>query len=145
MQSGVVVRRATLDDVKGIVDVYCSSVSKWYRFLNGVRVEASYDELSVTDKWAHGGPWMSVEMRAIHLNYVLTSKQYPLVAVLDGRVVGELELYISFENSVLERHGWIDVLKAHRECRRQGVGWKLVEKSERDRGRGELRYTSCMA
>jgi len=129
MQSGVVVRRATLDDVKGIVEVHCSGVSKWYRFLNGVRVEAEYDELSVADKWAHGGPWMSVETCAVHLNYVLTSKQYPLVAVLGGRVVGELELYIGFENSVLGKHGWIDVLEVHREYRGRGVGRKLVEKA----------------
>jgi len=33
----------------------------------------------------------------VHINYLLTHGQYPLVAELNGRVVGELELYVGEE------------------------------------------------
>ena len=86
------VRKASLDDVKGIVDVNCSSVDKWFKYVNGKEVEAKYEELSIEERFSHGGPWMSIETWSIHLNYILTSKQYPLVAMVNGKVVGELEL-----------------------------------------------------
>lgn len=60
-------------------------------------MEASYEELSVEERWSHGGPWMSIETCSIHLNYLLTNNQYPLVAEINGRIVGELELYIGEE------------------------------------------------
>ncbi|MET1159808.1 MAG: GNAT family N-acetyltransferase [Thermoprotei archaeon] len=127
--SDLVIRKASLDDVKGIVDVHCSIVDKWYKFTNGKRVEASYEELSVVERWDHGGPWMSIESCAIHLNYVLVNNQYPLVAVLDNRIVGELELYIGYEKGVLGRHGYIDILVVHRSYQGRGIGRKLVEKA----------------
>jgi len=41
------VRVADIDDVKGIVEVYCSSVEKWYKNVEGRQVEARYENLSV--------------------------------------------------------------------------------------------------
>ena len=126
----VEIRLASLDDVKGIVEVYCSDVDKWYRFINGKKVEARYEDLSVIDKFSHGGPWMSIETCSIHLNYVLTSNQYPLVALLNDRVVGDLELYIGEESSLLGKTGFIDVLQVHRDYRKKGIGKALVKKAK---------------
>lgn len=92
-------------------------------------VEASYEELSVEERFEHRGPWMSVETCAIHLNYLLVSGQCPLVAELEGRIVGELELYVGEETGVLGRTGFIDVLVVHRDYRRRGVGRALVERA----------------
>ena len=122
----VEVRVASLDDVGGIVDVYCSGVDRWFRWIGGGRVEANYGDLGVVDRWSHGGPWMSVETCAVHLNFLLTSDQYPLVAVLDGRVVGELELYVGEERGCLGKTAFIDVLEVHRDFRRMGVRRALV-------------------
>ncbi len=115
----VEVRVASLDDVRGIVDVYCSGVDRWFRWFGGGRVEADYGDLGVVDRWSHGGSWMGVETCAVHLNFLLTSDQYPLVAVLDGRVVGE-------ERGCLGKTAFIDVLEVHRDFRRMGVRRALV-------------------
>ncbi len=131
------IRVATLDDVRGIVEVYCSSIDRWTRRVDGKELEARYEDLSLAERWAHGGPWMSIETCAIHLNYLLISDQYPLVAVIDSKVMGELELYIGYENSMLGFHGFIDVLEVHRDYRGRGIGRKLVEEAiEISRKRG---------
>ncbi|OYT39357.1 MAG: GNAT family N-acetyltransferase [Desulfurococcales archaeon ex4484_58] len=129
MYGEVLIRKASLEDVWGIVDVYCSGVEKWYRLVGGRKVESSYEELSIVERWSHGGPWMSVESCAVHLNYVLVNDQYPLVAVVDDKIVGELELYIGYGDELLGRHGYIDVLEVHRSYRRRGIGRALVEKA----------------
>ncbi|RLG84639.1 MAG: GNAT family N-acetyltransferase [Thermoprotei archaeon] len=125
----VEIRLASLDDVKGIVEVYCSDVDKWYKFINGRKIEARYEDLSIIDKSSHGGPWMSIETCSIHLNYVLISNQYPLVALLNDRVVGELELYIGYEQGLLGKTGFIDVLQVHKDYRGQGIGRSLIMKA----------------
>jgi len=89
------VRKAKLDDVGGIVDVHCSGVRTWYRIANGEKIE--YKDLNIIERWSFGSPWMSVETCAIHLNYMLMNYQYPLVAILDNNIVGELELFIGEE------------------------------------------------
>ena len=127
--SDISVRLAALDDVKGIVNVHCSSIARWVRRINGGEVEVGYEDLSVVERWAHGGPWMSIETCAIHLNYLLTWNQYPLVALIGSRVVGELELYIGYEEGLLGNHGFIDVLEVHKDFRGRGIGRRLVEEA----------------
>ncbi len=137
MPEKILVRKASLEDVKGIVEVYCSGVEKWFKQVKGQKVETRYEDLSIAERWSHGGPWMSIETCAIHLNYVLSSGQYPLVAIMDDKIVGELELYIGYEKGLLGRHGFIDVLEVHHNYRRRGVGRALVEKAveiARERG-----------
>ena len=125
------VRLATLDDVRGIVDVHCSDVKRWYKRVGGRRAEARYEDLSVEERFEHGGPWMSVETCAVHLNYVLVSGQHPLVAELEGKIIGELELYVGEECGRLGKTAFIDVLEVHRDYRRRGVGRALVEGARR--------------
>jgi len=125
----LIVRLASLNDAKEITEVHCSDVTEWFRYEAGRRVKAGYGELSVEERFLHGGPWMSVETCAVHLNYVLSSGQYPLVAVLDGRVVGELELYVGGERGLLDEAGFIDVLVVHSQYRRRGVGRALVREA----------------
>ena len=115
-----------LNDVQDIVKVYCSSVSKW---VSRRGKEAEYENLTVDKRWSHGGPWMSVETCAVHINYLLTHGQYPLVAELNGRVVGELELYVGEERGVLGRTAFIDVLEVHRDFRGVGVGRSLINRA----------------
>lgn len=125
------IRPATLDDVAGITEVHCSDIDRWFKWEDGERVEARYEELSVEERFEHGGPWMSVETCAVHLNYVLTSGQYPLVAELDGKIVGELELYIGDERSVLGKTAFIDILFIHKNYRRKGIGRALIDKARK--------------
>jgi len=129
LRINVRVRKATLDDIGGIVNVHCSDVEKWFKIVNEKNVKAKYEELSVAERWAHGGPWMSIETCSILLNNILTHNQYSLVACYNGIIVGELELYIAEENSVLGKTAYIDVLVVHRKFRRKGIGKLLVEEA----------------
>ena len=131
MKSSVKIRLASLDDVKDIVDIYCSNVDHWVKHINGKEVEVRYDDLSVVERWAHGGPWMSIETCAIHLNYLLLWNQYPIIAIVDNRAVGELELYIGYEENILGYHGFIDVLEVHKDYQGRGIGRRLVEEAIR--------------
>ena len=47
MNNRVDIMLATLDDVRGIVDIYCSSVERWIRYVNGKEVEVDYEDLIV--------------------------------------------------------------------------------------------------
>ena len=123
----VEIRLASLDDVKDIVEIHCSDVDKWYKWVNGRKIEDRYENLSVKDKWSQGGPWMSIETCSIHLNYLLINGQYPLVALINDKVVGELELYIGFERELKIAH--IDILWIHKKYRRKGIGKSLVYKA----------------
>jgi len=125
------IRRAELDDIDEIVEVYCSGVSEWFRTVGGRRVKATYKDLSVWERFLHGGPWMSIETLSVHINYLLVYGQYPLVAIADGRIVGELELYIGVEKGSVGMHGFIDVLEVHASYRRRGIGRALVNEAYR--------------
>ncbi len=131
------IRVASLDDVRGIVEVHCSGVGEWVKRVDGREVEARYEDLSVEERFSHGGPWMSVETCAIHINNLLINEQYPLVAELDGRIVGELELYVG-EDRVLGRCGFIDVLEVHRDYRRAGDRESTGQQGHRDLQRTRL-------
>jgi len=124
------IRLASLNDVKGITEVHCSDVKVWRKRINDKWCPASYEELSIEERFMHGGPWMSVETCAIYLNYLLIAKQYPLVAVLDDKIVGELELFIGEERGVLGKTAFIDILVVHNDYRRRGIGRRLVQRAE---------------
>jgi len=117
--------------VQGITEVHCSDVEKWYKWKGSEKVEASYRELSIEERFLHGGPWMSVETCAIHLNYILASEQYPLVAELNGRIVGELELYVGEERGKLGKTAFIDIIVVHKNFRRRGIGKALINEARR--------------
>ncbi|MBO8174717.1 MAG: GNAT family N-acetyltransferase [Thermococcus sp.] len=127
------IRIAKLEDTNGIVEVHCSDVEEWYHYENGQRREADlYDNLTLKERYLHGGPWMSIETCAIHLNNLILNGQIPLVAEIEGKIIGELELFISEEriNGRTKKIAHIDVLEVHREFRGQGIGRELVEAAE---------------
>jgi ribosomal protein S18 acetylase RimI-like enzyme len=130
MPMGLVVRRATLDDIKGIVDVHTAGEE-----LSG---------LSVRERYLRGGPWMSVETCSIHINTILLEGQLSLVAELDGRIVGEAEVFLSEEpiSGEIRKISHLDVIEVHPDFRGRGIGRTLVEYIERTMsGKAELLTT----
>ncbi len=118
------VRKATLDDVRGIVDVHTAGED-----LSG---------LSVGERYLRGGPWMCVETLAIHINNLLLKNQLPVVAELDGRIVGEAEVLFSEEplGGRTRRIAHLDVIEVHPDFRGRGVGktiLEFIEKTARER------------
>lgn len=131
------IRIAKLEDAKGIVEVHCSGVEKWIK--KDDNREATYEELSIKDRYLHGGPWMSIETCAVHLNSLLLEGQIPIVAETNGKIIGNAELLISEEPIVgkIRRIAHLDILEVHRDFRRKGVGKRIVtfvENITRERG-----------
>ncbi len=122
MPMSIVVRKATLDDVRGIISVHTAGEE-----LSG---------LSVRERYLRGGPWMSVETCSVHINTFLLDGQLPLVAELDGRIVGEAEVFLSEEpiNGEPRRIAHLDVIEVHPDFRGKGIGRALVEHIERALG-----------
>ncbi|BAD84520.1 N-acetyltransferase, GNAT family [Thermococcus kodakarensis KOD1] len=124
------IRVATLDDVKGIVDVHTAGEE-----LSG---------FSVRERYLRGGPWMSVETCAVHINALLLEGQYPIVAELDGRIVGEAEVFLSEEqiNGEMMRIAHLDVIEVHPDFRGKGIGRAIIEYIEGSfAGKAELLTT----
>ncbi|WP_297497102.1 GNAT family N-acetyltransferase [Thermococcus sp.] len=108
------IRKATLDDIKVIVDVHTAGED-----LSG---------LSLGERYLHGGPWMSVETCSVHINNLLLEGQLPVVAELDGKIVGEAEVLFSEEplGGKTRRIAHLDVIEVHSDFRRRGIGKALV-------------------
>ena len=137
----VSVRRAREEDYAEIVEVHCSDVDKWYRYSEGEKIEASYEELTPFERWLHGGPWMDERALRIHFEILRECGGEAFVAVSGGRVVGEAEVVFGEELEPYGRYCFLEVLVVHRDCRRRGVGTKLVEHCiEYARARGYSRF-----
>ena len=120
----MIIRKATLDDVKAIVEVHTAGED-----IGG----------SLLERYSSGGPWMSVETLAIHINNLLLDGQLVAVAELDGRMVGEAEVLFSEEpiGGKTRRIAHLDVIEVHPDFRKRGVGRALIgfiEEVARERG-----------
>jgi hypothetical protein len=93
------VRFARLDDTQAIVTLFCARIPTWQRLdANGRVQDVPYNELSLYERWQHGGAWMSPETGAIFLNHLLLGAGIPLVYVHEtGRITGYAEGYLSLE------------------------------------------------
>jgi|YNPNPStandDraft_1061719.scaffolds.fasta_scaffold07025_2 GNAT superfamily N-acetyltransferase len=125
----VEVRAGRLEDAAAITAVHCSEVAVWRR--GGKGEPAPYEALSLYDRWLHGGPWMSVETCAVHLNRWLRAGFLLLVAERDGEVVGEAEFVVEREPAPYGPSLHLALLIVHASHRRQGVARALVEAGAR--------------
>lgn len=127
----VVIRRAGLKDVPGIVEVHCSDLEDncWYSFPGGKRVEAKKpSDLSLYERWLNGGSWMSEQLCSIYLNNLLLAGHLPLIAELDNKIVAEMEIFFGWEHDrYLYAH--IGVLQVHKEYQRMGIGTKVIKEA----------------
>lgn len=108
------VRLATLDDTQAISELFRASIAVWQRLDAHGRVEdVRHEELTIYQRWLHGGAWMSVETAAIQLGQLLGGAGLPLVAEVDGRVAGYAEAYHSVEPPPFGDHLHLANLVAH--------------------------------
>jgi GNAT superfamily N-acetyltransferase len=127
------VRYASLEDVAAISEVHCSEIEQWKKGIYnelGVRERhpAPYEECSLVDRWEMGGPWMSVELCAIHINKMLLADQIVLVTELDDKVVAELELFIG-DDDLYGYNANLSILYVHKNYQRKGVGTALLREA----------------
>lgn len=119
-------RLARLDDAAAICEIHKSHVPKWYRVVGSEQFDVDYGQLSVEERWGFGGPWMSSETCAIHLNNLLLMRHLPYVAELNGRIVAEMELFIGREGEPYGRNCHIGLLYVHKACTGTGIGINLI-------------------
>ncbi len=130
-------RHATLDDAAEISEVHRSHVDRWYRKLDNEQYEVPYGSLSLSERWGFGGPWMSVETCAVHLNNLILQHQLPVVAEDDGVLAGETELFLGEEGAAYGKNLHIGLLYVRRGHTGHGIGSALVDKAFRlAEGRG---------
>ncbi len=123
------IRPATLADVAAITAIHCSDNRQWFRFEARGRVPARYEDLSLYERWLNGGPWMSLETCAVHLNRLLLAGHYALVAEIDHQIAGEAELFLSEEPAPMGRTLHLSILYVHRDWQRHGAGSALVREA----------------
>ncbi len=123
-----IIRNVRLSDALDIVGIHCSNIDTWTSMgPDGKMRLANYYELSIEDRWRHGGPWMSLETSSIHINNMLNRNNPFFVAQLGDRVVGEAELFIGQEASEFGRNAHLSILYVHRDYQRRGVGSELLK------------------
>ena len=115
----MIVREATLDDTRDIVAVHLTNPDRPF--------DRPVESLSIAERIGHGGPWMSVESCAIHLNNLLAWGYAPLVVEDEGQVIAETEFYIGRDIPPLGTTLDISVLYVHLDFQRQGAGSLLME------------------
>ncbi len=136
--SQIIVRTATLDDTAAITAIHASNIARWQRLgENGQVQDVPYEALTIHERWLHGGPWMSLETCAIHLNHLLSLTAsastlpagIPLVAEIDGRVLAEAEVFPGNEPPPFGEHLHVGVLYVHAEAAGRGLEQALLAHS----------------
>lgn len=123
------VRQALLGDASGITTIYRSLVPKWGRVnADGIRQTVPYEQLNLYERWQYGGPWLAIETCAVWMGHLLQeSDGIPLVAELDGELIGHAEVFISKEAPPYGYHLNISTLCVHQAHQGHGVGRALVD------------------
>ncbi|GAB4544562.1 MAG: hypothetical protein OHK0023_01560 [Anaerolineae bacterium] len=124
----ITVRLATLQDTSAITAVHTSDIAEWGRLLpNGEVQPADYNDLTIYERWQHGGPWLSLETCALHLNRLLAGAGFPLVACAGDQVLAEAEVYESIEPAPFGHQLEISVINTHADHQRSGFGSALMD------------------
>ncbi len=100
------VRQAILDDTTGIVALFKAGVPRWQRINAAGQVEdLAYEQLTIYERWLHGGPWLTLETGAIWLNNSLRVGALAFVLEdADGSIIGYAEAYPGNEPPPLGAH-----------------------------------------
>lgn len=107
------VREARMDDTGAVCALFRQRIPVWQRFDSRGRVEElPYTDLTLYERWLHGGAWMSIETGALFLSHVLCGAGLAFVAEKDGQVIGYVEVYPGDEAAPYGAHHHIGQLAA---------------------------------
>lgn len=125
----LVLRRASIEDAFGIAECYRSD------YLGIDEVLSRFPD-TPENLYRFGGVWMHGDSCAEHIELFRKYGGEILVAEVDGKVVGHIEVIPDFSRDLGE-YLYISVLMVHRRYRQRGIGTKLVGMAEdyaRERG-----------
>lgn len=101
----MLIRQATLDDTRQIVSLFSGRVSIWQRLdAQGQVEEPPYEDLTIYERWLHGGAWMSLETGAIWLSHVLSGNGLAYVIDDGGQVLAYAEAFLNRELTPMGAH-----------------------------------------
>ena len=101
----MLVRQATIDDTQNIVALFTARISIWQRLNEAGQVEnLPYAELTIYERWLHGGAWMSLETGAIWLSHLLSGSGLAYVVDDNGRILAYAEAFYNRELTPLGTH-----------------------------------------
>ncbi len=105
MTDAITIREAILDDATPISALFRARIPTWQRLTAKGGVDnVPYENLTVYERWTHGGPWMSIETASLALARLLHGVGLALVAEQNGQVVGYLEAYPGYETAPFGAH-----------------------------------------
>ena len=92
------IRPARLDDAQAITTLACEQVERWQRMTSQQKVEdLPYEDLTIYERWLHGGAWLSIETMSIWLNHLLNGGGQPIVVDEQGDIIAYAEVYMGLE------------------------------------------------
>ncbi|MCE2472797.1 MAG: hypothetical protein J4G18_13060, partial [Anaerolineae bacterium] len=113
----MLVRQATIDDTQKIVDLFTSRVTIWQRLNALGQVEnLPYDNLTIYERWLHGGAWLSLETGAIWLSHLLSGNGLAYVVDDHGRILAYSEAFYNRELTPLGTHLHVADLQVAEGC-----------------------------
>ena len=99
------VRQAIIDDTRKIVQLFTASVPIWQRLNALGQVEnLPYEDLTIYERWLHGGAWMSLETGAIWLSHLLSGNGFAYVVDDNGSILAYAEAFINRELTPMGTH-----------------------------------------
>lgn len=136
MKSRLNIRNTGLDDTRAISQLFRRPIPRWQRLDGDGRVQdLDYDQLTLYERWLHGGPWMSIETGAIWLNHLMHRGVITLIAEHKQQIIAYLEAYIGQEPRPYGRHVHIGQLIAegdYAEEARHALVQHLIDWAEDD-------------
>ncbi|MGB7340835.1 MAG: hypothetical protein WBC91_18200 [Phototrophicaceae bacterium] len=126
------VRQAILDDTRAICHLFIASIDRWQRMTADGQVEdVTYDDLSIYDRWLHGGAWMSVETGALWLSHLASGKGLALVHHDQKSITGYAEATISQEAAPYGKHLHINALIGTSDDIRTALLMQLIREAQK--------------
>lgn len=123
------IRHAILDDTEGITALFTRPVERWQRMDAEGRVQdLAYEDLSIYERWLHGGAWMSIETGAIWLSHLAGGGGLALVYD-DGGIQGYAEAFTGQEADPYGYHIHIGSLVASSDTVREALMNYLIEQA----------------
>ena len=99
------VRQATIDDTQQIVQLFTARVPIWQRLTALGQVEnLPYTDLTIYERWLHGGSWMSLETGAIWLSHLLSGNGFAYVLDDAGSIRAYAEAFSNRELTPMGTH-----------------------------------------
>jgi acetyltransferase (GNAT) family protein len=125
----MLIRQPTLDNTQAISALFQAKFERWQRIDENSQVEdLPYEQLSIYERWLHGGAWMSIETGAIWLSHLLGGAGQCFV-LEDNEILGYAEAYLGNEPEPYNYHLHVEHIVAVSDSARHKLMQHLLEQA----------------